>query len=83
MERCFGVLKNRFRVLNSERGMHYSPKKATQIINVCCAVQNICIHFKNNWPELERAENPHQITEHIEDYSEGTRIRDIVANSIY
>lgn len=49
IERCNGVLKNRFRCIIGSRGLHYSPKKATQIINVCCVLHNICIFYKNSW----------------------------------
>lgn len=56
VERCFGVLKNRFRCVLGSRGLHYSPKKTTQIINACCAVHNMCIKYKcieNNMELLE------------------------------
>lgn len=46
VERCFGVLKNRFRCLIGSRGLHYHPSKATQIVNACCALHNICIYYK-------------------------------------
>ena len=49
VERCFGNLKNRFRCIISERGLHYTPPKAIKIINACCALHNICIFYKNNW----------------------------------
>lgn len=53
VERCFGVLKNRFRCIIGSRGLHYSPIKATQIINACCALHNICIFYKNNMLPIE------------------------------
>lgn len=46
VERCFGVLKNRFRCILGSRGLHYTPEKATQIINACCAVHNMCITYR-------------------------------------
>ncbi|XP_046811342.1 putative nuclease HARBI1 [Lucilia cuprina] len=56
IERCYCVLKNRFRCLIGERGLHYSPEKAKTIINVCCVLHNICIFFKNDWPPMEEVE---------------------------
>ncbi|XP_036346180.1 putative nuclease HARBI1 [Rhagoletis pomonella] len=50
IERCFGVLKNRFRCIIGSRGLHYSPEKVTQIVNVCCAIHNVCIFFQNQIP---------------------------------
>lgn len=45
VERCFGVLKNRFRCILGSRGLHYGPEKATQIINACCSLHNMCIEY--------------------------------------
>lgn len=42
IERCFGVLKNRFRCLLKHRTLHYSPQKACKIIYSCMVLHNIC-----------------------------------------
>lgn len=49
IERTIGVLKSRFRCLLSARGLHYTPEKATQITNVCCALHNLSKHFKTEF----------------------------------
>ncbi|XP_017486348.1 PREDICTED: putative nuclease HARBI1 isoform X1 [Rhagoletis zephyria] len=46
VERTIGILKTRFRCLLPVRGLHYSPAKSTQIVNACCALHNICQHFR-------------------------------------
>ncbi|XP_065355967.1 putative nuclease HARBI1 [Calliphora vicina] len=39
---------DRWRCTIGARELHYAPKKAAKIINVCCALHNICIYFKCN-----------------------------------
>lgn len=51
VERCIGMLKNRFRCLQRYRTLHYDPAKATNIVTVCAILHNICIHC--NLPEPE------------------------------
>lgn len=54
IERCNGLLKNRFRCLLKHRVLHYSPQKAAKIVNACVLLHNLCIN--GNVPEPEQEE---------------------------
>ncbi|KAJ8915403.1 hypothetical protein NQ315_008291 [Exocentrus adspersus] len=43
IERCNGVLKNRWRCLLKHRVFHYTPQMAANIVKACCVLHNICI----------------------------------------
>lgn len=43
IERCNGVLKSRFRCLSRFRIMNLLPTAASNIINACAVLHNICI----------------------------------------
>lgn len=45
IERTIGYVKNRFRCLMDERALYYSETKSAQIVNVCCALHNICLTY--------------------------------------
>ncbi|XP_067646055.1 putative nuclease HARBI1 [Eurosta solidaginis] len=88
IERVFGVLKGRFRCLLASRELHYAPAKVVQILNVCCALHNICIMFKvENLPrsEIEPEEVNVINAENVENYRMGniaSCIRDQINNDM-
>lgn len=45
IERTNGVLKNRWRCLLGARELYYTPEKAAKVVNICCALHNICIYY--------------------------------------
>ncbi|XP_017461358.1 PREDICTED: putative nuclease HARBI1 [Rhagoletis zephyria] len=87
IERTIGVLKCRFRCLSTERKLHYSPQKATKIINACCALQNICLYFKMTIPEeVENYIEPSDFTELLEERAstnDGERRRSEILLSLF
>jgi len=42
IERCIGVLKERWRCLKCDRTLHYRPEKAGKIVNACAVLHNFC-----------------------------------------
>ncbi|XP_046384539.1 putative nuclease HARBI1 [Ischnura elegans] len=51
VERCFGVLKSRFRCLH--RTLEYAPAKVGRIINACTILHNMCMGHGLPIPEEE------------------------------
>ena len=68
IEQVNGVLKGRWRCILGARELHYEPQKAIQIINTCCALHNMCIHFKSNLP--------------IEYHADSTILNDVIGDSL-
>ncbi|XP_026745433.1 putative nuclease HARBI1 [Trichoplusia ni] len=44
IERCFGLLKARWRCMLRHRVLHYHPEMASKITNACCVLHNIALH---------------------------------------
>lgn len=59
IERCFGVLKQRFRCLLKHRVLHYSPQRAAKIVLSCAILHNIAI--QQNLLPLEVANEDNEI----------------------
>ena len=65
IERAFGVLKSRWRILDHTGGsLCYSPTKVAKIVVTCCALHNMC--RRNGTPILGANPpiSPLEITEH-------------------
>ncbi|XP_045491609.1 putative nuclease HARBI1 [Colias croceus] len=57
IERCFGVLKARWRCLLKHRTLHYHPRVASEVTIACCVLHNIALDAKlpppNNMAEQQ------------------------------
>ncbi|XP_046806914.1 putative nuclease HARBI1 [Lucilia cuprina] len=83
IERCNGVLKGRFRSIIGDRGLLYSTKKATQIVNASCALHNACIFYKNDWPYPQEVLDPEvDIIEEDADNTAAAEIRRRLAQNL-
>ncbi|KAJ8910563.1 hypothetical protein NQ315_008948 [Exocentrus adspersus] len=76
IERCFGVLKGRFRCLLGERTLRYSPEKVGTIVVACAVLHNLCIAARleedYNIQEVEQPRQRHnQADENNQDQNEG------------
>ncbi|KAH7959380.1 hypothetical protein HPB49_010655 [Dermacentor silvarum] len=50
-EFLLGILKSRFRCLQSYRTLHYSPRKAATIVATCVALHNLCLQAGDPLPD--------------------------------
>ncbi|TMW48036.1 hypothetical protein DOY81_006880 [Sarcophaga bullata] len=83
VERTIGILKSKFRCLLSVRGLHYSPEKATQIVNICCALHNISQHFRVEFQADEIfIENENMTSQSLNSNIEDTEIGMSIRNNI-
>lgn len=53
IERCNGLLKNRFRCLLKHRVLHYPPVTASKITNACVVLHNMCLAYNIPEPEID------------------------------
>ncbi|XP_058813410.1 putative nuclease HARBI1 [Topomyia yanbarensis] len=84
VERSIGVLKATFRCTLGARELHYGPEKASQIVNVVCALHNLRIKFNINLDEAVDIEtdNSSEIpSTYNDDDRNANRIRDDLLNS--
>lgn len=56
VERCIGVLKQRWRCLLKDRTLHYKPTRASKIIITCAVLHNLAIHNNVELPEYDNEE---------------------------
>ncbi|KAM7298315.1 putative nuclease HARBI1 [Ixodes scapularis] len=70
VERCIGLLKNRFRCLQRHRALYYHPSTATAIISACAVLHNICL--ASSEPEPEPDSDPEESELESEPSSDGS-----------
>ncbi|XP_037508697.2 putative nuclease HARBI1 [Rhipicephalus sanguineus] len=62
VERCFGVLKARFRYLQRYRALYYGPLFTSKIIAACVVLHNLCVRQQlpepDDIPGTEEREDP-------------------------
>lgn len=79
IERCNGLLKNRFRCLLKHRVLHYTPQKSARIVNACAVLHNMCIENNVQEPEDPMEENNHGLFIENLDYEANPQNQDLVA----
>lgn len=71
IERCFGVLKTRWRCLLKHRVLHYTPEMALRITNACAVLHNIAVDA--HMPEPEDpiiVDNPAEVVNIIDQHED-------------
>lgn len=54
VERCFGVMKSRFRMIHQTGGtLCYSPEKSAMIVIAIAVLHNICMKFNMDLPPID------------------------------
>ncbi|KAI8119473.1 putative nuclease HARBI1 [Lucilia cuprina] len=86
VERTIGNLKSRFRCLQNAM-LPYSPAKVVKIVNICCALHNICKSYRVDFDESpivenEDVENSDEEHEEINSNNEAAIIRNNIAQSL-
>lgn len=84
VERTIGLLKSRFRCLQA--ALPYAPALVCQMVNVCCALHNICrrqaVSINEAYTEIEDNElNSDDPNIEEPDNENASRIRDQIAHS--
>lgn len=90
VERCIGVLKNRFRCLLGERKLLYSHEKASKIIVSCVVLHNF-MNSRGEFGECDNINEGNVDNDHLQSQSvdqqnyvhEGRRIRDELIATLY
>ncbi|KAG0427514.1 hypothetical protein HPB47_025442 [Ixodes persulcatus] len=60
VERCIGLLKQRFRCLHKYRTLFYSPYIAGTIISACAILHNVCLYVGEPEPQPEPEDDSNQ-----------------------
>lgn len=79
IERCNGVLKNRWRCLLRHRVLHYTPEMAANIIKACCVLHNICVVRNMPVPENAQADYGIHFAPHAEPVENPQANADLIA----
>ncbi|GBP42613.1 Putative nuclease HARBI1 [Eumeta japonica] len=69
IERCFGLLKARWRCLLKHRTLHYRPYVATKIIVACCVLHNIALDARLATPSDTGEHHDGNVAEQHDDHN--------------
>lgn len=65
IERCFGLLKSRWRCLLRHRTLHYHPVKAGKIVLACSVLHNMAVEANLPPPPLLEVEDSFNAIENV------------------
>lgn len=80
VQRCIGILKNRFRCLQRNRVLNYDPPKLTANITACAILHNIYLSSKISEPDAKPEQDPWLLPNFTEDGDDSDNDNDLAGS---
>lgn len=82
IERCFGLLKARWRCMLRHRVLHYHPEMASKMVQACCVLHNIALEARIPPPSDMPAGDPENSEEHAVQHQHEENQNDLIRGRV-